>query len=127
MGSGPEDDLIRSRPGKSKPSPPSPHPDAEPEGEAGAHVRIHGRRLARREGREVARLSCVGAGISFAVECDVFPVNAMRAVPLQPGPYRFDNLAEAKAFLLEAAQALAYLGCNVVDPDVEDEDGAQAA
>jgi len=127
MSWGPEDDLLGSSPSTSEPSPASPHAHAERQGGADAPVRVHDRRTARREGREVARLRCVGAGRSFAVECDVFPVNAMRATPLRPGPYHFESLDQARAFLSEVAQALEYLGCYVVDPDAEDEGGAEAA
>jgi len=90
-------------------------------------VRVHERRTARREGREVAKLRCVGAGGAFAVECEVFPVNAMRTTPLAPGPYRFQSLEEARAFLTEVARALEYLGCDLVDPDAPDERDAAAA
>jgi len=90
-------------------------------------MRVHERRTARREGREVARLRCVGTGGDFTVECEVFPVNAMNATPLVPGPYRFESLEEANAFLTEAARALAYLGCDLVDSGAPDERDAEAA
>jgi hypothetical protein len=90
-------------------------------------LRVYDRRTARREGREVARLRCVWAGSAFVVECEVFPVNAMRATPILPGPYVFESLKEAKAFLREVARALEYLGCYVADPDAEDVGDAEAA
>lgn len=80
-------------------------------------MRVHERRTARKEGREVVRLRCESAGGAFAVACEVFPANAMRTTPLLPGPYRFETLAEARAFLTEVTMALEYLGCYVVDPD----------
>lgn len=73
------------------------------------------RRSARKDGREVAALRCVDTGAGgFMIECDVYPVDAVRVEPLRPGPYAFATRAEAKAFIDEAAKALTYLGCELV-------------
>jgi hypothetical protein len=121
------DDLLGSSPNTSEPSPATPHAHADEQTGAEAPLRVYDRRTARREGREVARLRCVWAGSAFVVECEVFPVNAMRATPILPGPYLFESLKEAKAFLWEVARALEYLGCYVADPDAEDVGDAEAA
>jgi hypothetical protein len=72
------------------------------------------RRSARKDGREVVALRCVDTGPNgYVVECDVYPVDAVRVEPLRPGPYAFRTRAEADAFLDEAATALAYLGCEL--------------
>jgi hypothetical protein len=71
------------------------------------------RRSARKDGREVVALRCVDTGGGgFVVECDVYPVDAVRVEPLRPGPYRFATRAEANAFIDEAVKALNYLGCD---------------
>ena len=72
------------------------------------------RRSARKNGREVVALRCVDTGANgFVVECDVYPVDAVRVEPLRPGPYSFATRAAADAFLNEAAKALTYLGCEL--------------
>jgi hypothetical protein len=72
------------------------------------------RRSARKDGREVVALRCVDTGANgYVVECDVYPVDAVRVEPLRPGPYRFATRAQADAFLDEAAKALTYLGCEL--------------
>jgi len=72
------------------------------------------RRSARKDGREVVALRCVNTGMNgFVVECDVYPVDAVRVEPLRPGPYAFSTRAEANAFMDEAAKALTYLGCDL--------------
>jgi len=121
------DDLLGSSPSTSEPSPATPHAHADQQTGAEGPLRVYDRRTARRDGREVARLQCAWAGSAFVVECEVFPVNAMRPTPLLPGPYRFESLKEARAFLSEVARALDYLGCYVTDPDAEREVGAAAA
>ena len=127
MSWGPEDDLLGSRPSTSEPSHPASPYDRTAQPAVEPPMRVYDRRTARRDGREVARLQCVWAGSAFVVECEVFPVNAMRPAPLLPGPYRFESLKEARAFLSEVAQALDYLGCYMTDPDAEREAGAAAA
>ena len=72
------------------------------------------RRSARKDGREVVALRCVDTGMNgFVVECDVYPVDAVRVEPLRPGPYTFATRAQANAFMDEAAKALTYLGCEL--------------
>ena len=72
------------------------------------------RRSARKDGREVVALRCVDTGMNgFVVECDVYPVDAVRVEPLRPGPYTFATRAQADAFMDEAAKALTYLGCEL--------------
>jgi hypothetical protein len=72
------------------------------------------RRSARKDGREVAALRCVDAGArGFLIECDVYPVDAVRVEPLRPGPYAFATRAQADAFMDEASKALTYLGCEL--------------
>jgi hypothetical protein len=72
------------------------------------------RRSARKNGREVVALRCVDTGANgFIVECDVYPVDAVRVEPLRPGPYAFATRGEADTFITEAAKALTYLGCEL--------------
>ena len=72
------------------------------------------RRSARKDGREVVAMRCVDTGMNgYVVECDVYPVDAVRVEPLRPGPYSFPTRAQANAFLDEAATALTYLGCEL--------------
>lgn len=72
------------------------------------------RRSARKDGREVVALRCVDTGASgFVVECDVYPVDAVRVEPLRPGPYTFSTRTQAEAFMDEASTALKYLGCEL--------------
>jgi hypothetical protein len=72
------------------------------------------RRSARRDGREVVAMRCVDTGPNgFVVECDVYPVDAVRVEPLRPGPYRFATRGQADAFMNETAKALTYLGCEL--------------
>jgi hypothetical protein len=52
-------------------------------------------------------------GGSFVIECDVYPVDAVRVEPLRPGPYRFATRAQANEFIAEAVTSLTYLGCEV--------------
>ena len=69
---------------------------------------------ARKDGREVAALRCVVTGLGeFQIECDVYPVDAVRVEPLRPGPYTFTSRAEANAFMDEASKAFTYLGCEL--------------
>jgi hypothetical protein len=72
------------------------------------------RRSARKDGREVVALRCVDTGVGgFVVECDVYPVDAVRVEPLRPGPYRFPTRPQADTFMDEASKALTYLGCEL--------------
>ena len=72
------------------------------------------RRSALKDGREVVALRCVDTGATgFVVECDVYPVDAVRVEPLRPGPYTFATRAQADAFMDEASKALTYLGCEL--------------
>lgn len=72
------------------------------------------RRSARKDGREVVALRCVDTGANgFVVECDVYPVDAVRVEPLRPGPYTFATRAQADAFMNEASKTLKYLGCEL--------------
>jgi hypothetical protein len=71
-------------------------------------------RTARKDGREVVSLRCVGRDGAYAVECEVYPVGALQIDPLSRGPYRFESLSEANAFLDEAVRALGFLGCDVL-------------
>jgi hypothetical protein len=70
-------------------------------------------RTARKDGREVVSLRCVLRDGSHAVECDVYPVGAIRVEPVSRAPYCFPSEAEADAFVDEAVRALGYLGCDV--------------
>ena len=70
-------------------------------------------RSARKDGREVASLSCFAADGSYIVQCELQPLNGAHGKLLTRGPYRFATLGEANAFLDEAGRALEYLGCNV--------------
>jgi hypothetical protein len=83
-------------------------PAAEPTGEQ--FVALH---TARRDGREVVALRCVGDGETWLVECDVYPVVGMAVDPLRPGPYRFATRAQAEGFVKEAVLTLTYLGCEI--------------
>ncbi len=70
-------------------------------------------RTARKDGKQVVTLRSVARAGEVVVECEVYPVSGLRVDPLTPGPYRFATAAEAAAFVDEAAQALAFLGCKV--------------
>ena len=71
------------------------------------------RRSARKDGREVVALRCVNTGGTFVIECDVYPVDAVRVEPLRPGPYRFAKREQADEFIAEITTSLEYLGCEV--------------
>lgn len=68
-------------------------------------------RVARKEGRSVARLRAVDYGTECVVETEVFPPNADKPQPA--GPYKFADARHATAFVTEAVEALMYLGCDV--------------
>ncbi len=67
---------------------------------------------ARKDGRQVVTLRCVESDGEYVVDAEVYPVSGLRVDPLRPGPYRFPSLVQAKAFVDEAMQALAFLGCE---------------
>ena len=69
-------------------------------------------RSARKDGRQVVTLRMVEHGPDFVVDCEVYPVSGLRVEPLRPGPYKFDTLTHANAFVDEAMRALTYLGCE---------------
>jgi hypothetical protein len=97
------------------PAPPllqAPNPDAHAVAET--RPRELSVRTARKDGREVVSLRCVGRDGAYAVECEVYPVGALQIDALSRGPYRFESLTEANAFLDEAVRALGYLGCDVL-------------
>jgi hypothetical protein len=71
------------------------------------------RRSARKDGREVLTLRCVDTRGIFVIECDVYPVDAVRVEPLRPGPYRFLTREQADEFIAEISTSLTYLGCEV--------------
>ena len=71
------------------------------------------RRSARKDGREIVAMRCVGANGVFAIECDVYPADGLRVEPLRPGPYRFATRTDANAFIDEAVKALEHLGCEI--------------
>lgn len=68
-------------------------------------------RVARKEGRSIARLRAVDYGTECVVETEVFPPNATSAV--RAGPYTFADVRQATAFVTEAVEALMYLGCDI--------------
>jgi hypothetical protein len=70
------------------------------------------RRSARKGGREIVALRCVELHGGFTIECDVYPADGLRVLPLRPGPYRFATRPEADGFIAEAMKALEYLGCE---------------
>ena len=70
------------------------------------------RRSARKEGREIVALRCVQLHGGFTIECDVYPADGLRVLPLRPRPYRFATRPEADDFIAEAMKALEYLGCE---------------
>jgi hypothetical protein len=82
----------------------------QPEATSGDEV---DRRSARKDGREVVALRCVNTGGTFVIECDVYPVDAVRVEPLRPGPYRFAKREQADEFIAEVTTSLEYLGCEV--------------
>jgi hypothetical protein len=70
-------------------------------------------RTARKEGRQVVTMRSVARNSEVVVECEVYPVGALRVDPLNPGPYTFATPDEADLFLAEATKALTGLGCEV--------------
>lgn len=70
-------------------------------------------RSARKDGRQIVNLRRVESDGAFVIECEVWPVSALRVEPLRPGPYRFPSARAADAFMEEAARALTFLGCEV--------------
>jgi hypothetical protein len=70
-------------------------------------------RTVRKDGRQVLTMRSVARAGECVVECEVYPLSGLSVDPLRPGPYRFENEDDAARFLDDAAQALAYLGCQV--------------
>ena len=91
-----------------------PETPADPSaGDGGLPETVIERRSARKDGREVAALTCLVDGGAYVVECEVRPMHGARGHAISRGPYRFATLGEANAFLDEAGRALEYLGCHV--------------
>ena len=72
-------------------------------------------RHAKKDGRSVAILRAVDYGTSCIVEAEVFPAGARSSETVRPGPYTFDDAAQAVAFVTEAVESFMYLGCDVYD------------
>jgi 5-carboxymethyl-2-hydroxymuconate isomerase len=70
-------------------------------------------RHAKKDGRSLAYLKAIDYGDSCVVEAEVFPVGARDSKPVQPGPYTFADVSQARAFVDESVEALLYLGCDV--------------
>ncbi len=70
--------------------------------------------IADKDGARRVHLRLLSRDGAFVVECEAKPEGAL--APRRLGPYVFPGRAEAVAFLDDAAQALAYLGCHVYDP-----------
>ncbi|MFQ5426630.1 MAG: hypothetical protein ACE5EV_06090 [Gaiellales bacterium] len=47
------------------------------------------------------------------IDCDVYPAKSLRIEPVAAGPYRFQRSHDADLFVIEAAQCLECLGCEV--------------
>ena len=69
-------------------------------------------RRARKNRRLLAVLRVVDHGSACVVEAEVYPERAASTEPARPGPYRFPNAEAANAFVTDALEALAYLGCE---------------
>ena len=63
----------------------------------------------RKDGRVVAVLTVAGDGLT--VEAAAYPPGSTQPAPA--GPYRFSAPADASAFVDEAVEALAFLGCEI--------------
>jgi hypothetical protein len=71
-------------------------------------------RSIRKDGRQVVTLRLVaGAAGEAVVECDVYPVDSMRVMPIKAGPYAFASRREADRFIEETSRSLEYLGCDL--------------
>ena len=68
---------------------------------------------AQKDGRPVIILRRYEGARGAVVECDVFPVAAMRIEPLRPGPYVFRTPELAARFVDEVVLSLEYLGCTI--------------
>jgi hypothetical protein len=90
--------LTDAAPGR----PPAPH--------AGGSSPGNGFR-ARKGGSTVATARTVQSASGYVVEAVV----VRNGQPHPAGPYHFAQLADATAFLVEAGEALTYLGCHVQD------------
>ena len=73
-------------------------------------------RHARRDGRSVAILRALDDGESCVVETEVYPRGAAADAPPRNARYVFADAHAATAFVVEAVEALMYLGCDV-QPD----------
>ena len=70
-------------------------------------------RSARKEGREVMRMRYVEDSPGYLIECEVYPVGAVRVEPLRPGPYRFATREHADEFVRETLGILQHFGCDI--------------
>jgi hypothetical protein len=68
---------------------------------------------AEKDGQRVVILRRYEGNRATVVECDVFPVDAMRIEPLRPGPYVFTGPELAVRFVDEVLLSLEYLGCSI--------------
>ncbi len=69
-------------------------------------------RHARKDRRLLALLRVVDHGNACVVEAEVYPERSTSAEPVRPGPYTFPDAQAARAFVADALEALAYLGCE---------------
>ncbi len=70
-------------------------------------------RHAQKDGRPVATLRAFDHGDGCVVEADVYPASAADSGPIRRGPYAFEDAHAATAFVVEATEALMYLGCTI--------------
>jgi hypothetical protein len=68
-------------------------------------------RHARKDGQSIVFMRALDFGDHCEVEALVSQPGA--ATPSPVGPYRFPSSAQANAFVVEAVEALTYLGCDV--------------
>ena len=97
----------QARPPEPAPRPADPFPPPPPSPARALEL------VADRDGARVVHLRLRSRDGAFVVECEARPEGAPAL--RRPGPYVFPARAEALAFLDEAAQALAYLGCSVYE------------
>ena len=69
-------------------------------------------RTARRDGRDIVRLTPVARHDGYVIESEVHPLAGRSLEPVRR-VYSFATPDEATAFVEESLQALAYLGCDV--------------
>ncbi len=70
-------------------------------------------RHAHRSGRPVAILRALETGDSCVVETEVYPQRGDESAPARQARYVFSDAHAATAFVVEAVEALMYLGCEV--------------